>query len=266
MCSQTNDVPFTHAVRSHAPWRGSSPSSRLQPLFEHGSSPCPRSAHIFGDTTPAIAPTVAPAVGPAVHLPGQGDAHERGTRVGTEQAARASGKPKGRNAGQPLQKTALSCLPPWRLPPPVVQTYGSISHWDVSKISDFSWLFCASTHNAHYVHGCRAEKALFNSNIASWNVSHATNMDCKPHHRRRTSRPPSSCLRPFICVSHICTQARRTCTPARHGHAVPIYITSYICTHVCTPARHGHAVPIFDATQTCSFTRRISISPSLVGT
>ena len=63
---------------------------------------------------------------------------------------------------------------------PPAQTYGEIGTWDVSRVSDFSYLFCGSTHSADLETDCREAMQNFNDDIGDWDVSAATTMRSEP--------------------------------------------------------------------------------------
>ena len=52
--------------------------------------------------------------------------------------------------------------------------YGSIADWDVSRVTDMSYLFCGSSWNAQY--GCNAVKASCSPDLSRWDVSSVTSM------------------------------------------------------------------------------------------
>ena len=51
-------------------------------------------------------------------------------------------------------------------------TYGHISTWDVSRVSDMSFLFCGLSQTI----GCCSAAQTFNDDIGQWNTSSVTNM------------------------------------------------------------------------------------------
>ena len=53
------------------------------------------------------------------------------------------------------------------------RTYGHISEWDVSRVTNMHELFCASSVQCSY-HNSGAES--FNRDISKWDVSSVTNM------------------------------------------------------------------------------------------
>lgn len=55
-------------------------------------------------------------------------------------------------------------------------TYGPIGDWDVSKITDLSYVFCADANSwAHQ--DCNTNCQNFNENISNWNTSRVTKLD-----------------------------------------------------------------------------------------
>ena len=54
-------------------------------------------------------------------------------------------------------------------------TYGHITEWGVSQITDMSYLFCALSYYAA-THGCNSACAGFNENLSGWETSKVTNM------------------------------------------------------------------------------------------
>ena len=63
---------------------------------------------------------------------------------------------------------------------PPAQTYGEIGTWDVSRVSDFSYLFCGRADSWGQSQGCRGAMQNFNDDIGDWDVSAATTMRCEP--------------------------------------------------------------------------------------
>ena len=53
-------------------------------------------------------------------------------------------------------------------------TYGHISTWDVSVVTDLSWMFCA--HPAYVSSGCNTACANFNDDISGWDTSSVTTL------------------------------------------------------------------------------------------
>ena len=52
-------------------------------------------------------------------------------------------------------------------------TYGHISTWDVSAVTDFSWLFCANP----YVADCNTACWTFNDDVSSWQTAQVTTLE-----------------------------------------------------------------------------------------
>ena len=58
------------------------------------------------------------------------------------------------------------------------QTYGDVSNWDVSRITDMSFLFCATiVLPSHAASSCNAAGSSFNDDLSHWDVSSVTNME-----------------------------------------------------------------------------------------
>ena len=56
-------------------------------------------------------------------------------------------------------------------------TYGHISTWDVSGVTDMSYLFCAASGSTmYYSMGCNSGASSFNEDISAWDISGVTNM------------------------------------------------------------------------------------------
>jgi len=53
-------------------------------------------------------------------------------------------------------------------------TYGHISTWDTSGVTDMSWLFCGSSSYSSY--GCNTAAASFNEDISAWDTSGVTTL------------------------------------------------------------------------------------------
>lgn len=53
-----------------------------------------------------------------------------------------------------------------------ISTYGDISLWDVSAITDMSWLFCGASDS-----NCRSGMRSFQGNISTWDVSNVVTME-----------------------------------------------------------------------------------------
>ena len=53
-------------------------------------------------------------------------------------------------------------------------TYGDIKGWDVSKMTDMSYLFCGCSDC--YTAECSAAKKQFNGDLSGWDVSKVTSM------------------------------------------------------------------------------------------
>ena len=70
-------------------------------------------------------------------------------------------------------------------------TYGDIGTWDVSAVTDLSYVFCADSYyapgGAGGDRGCNTACATFNSDISGWVTSKATTMEVRLH-TRATSR------------------------------------------------------------------------------
>mgnify|MGYP006143495541 CR=1 FL=1 len=60
------------------------------------------------------------------------------------------------------------------------QTYGDINSWDVSEITDLSFLFCGRVDSWAAMQGCREEMQQFNSDINAWDVSSVTALEGVP--------------------------------------------------------------------------------------
>merc|ERR1712072_607482 len=55
-------------------------------------------------------------------------------------------------------------------------TYGHISTWDTSGVTDMSWLFCGDSHDHSGVGYCNTAAASFNEDIGAWDTSGVTTM------------------------------------------------------------------------------------------
>ena len=74
----------------------------------------------------------------------------------------------------------LNAVDTWCADPTAgASTYGPIEDWDVSRVKDFSHLFCAKPNDV----SCNPDCANFNANIGSWNVSQATSLEVRMLHR-----------------------------------------------------------------------------------
>jgi hypothetical protein len=57
-------------------------------------------------------------------------------------------------------------------------SYGHISAWDVSRLTDLTGIFCASSHHTSVTRlGCRPSVAGFNDDLSEWETGAATKMD-----------------------------------------------------------------------------------------
>lgn len=54
-----------------------------------------------------------------------------------------------------------------------ITTYGHISSWDTSEVTQMAFLFCADT---DFYILCNSDAATFNDNITFWNTSGVTTM------------------------------------------------------------------------------------------
>ena len=63
-------------------------------------------------------------------------------------------------------------------------TYGPIGQWDVSQITDLSYLFCACEVSWTSGSPCNRTCASFNDDISAWNVSQVTTL------KARRAAPP----------------------------------------------------------------------------
>jgi surface protein len=69
-------------------------------------------------------------------------------------------------------KTIRNAIKPWKTSNPeshktyakIVKRFGHISKWNVSAVTDMSWIFCSAQ--------------AFNQDISAWNVSAVTNTSC----------------------------------------------------------------------------------------
>ena len=66
-------------------------------------------------------------------------------------------------------------------------TYGHISTWDVSAVTDLSWVFCAVSQFHSWMNSlcdCNAACSTFNDDISGWDTSRVTTL----YVRRRSAR------------------------------------------------------------------------------
>ena len=61
--------------------------------------------------------------------------------------------------------------------PTAMSVYGAIENWDVSRVSDLSYLFCAEAMN-----GCNPNCQAFNEAVGTWDVSRVTNLEVRLRH------------------------------------------------------------------------------------
>ena len=54
--------------------------------------------------------------------------------------------------------------------------YGPINLWDISQVTDLSWVFCASSESWATDNGCNPACSSFNSDISGWDVSIVTTL------------------------------------------------------------------------------------------
>ena len=54
---------------------------------------------------------------------------------------------------------------------------GPIKYWDVSRVSDMSWLLCGSGYGPYAGAGCRVSTRAFNADINGWDTSAVTTME-----------------------------------------------------------------------------------------
>ena len=55
-------------------------------------------------------------------------------------------------------------------------TYGHIADWEVSQVTDMSYLFCARSDSYYTALGCNSACANFNGNLSGWDTSKVTSM------------------------------------------------------------------------------------------
>ena len=55
-------------------------------------------------------------------------------------------------------------------------TYGEIGRWDVSRVSDMSYLFCAASHSWGPSYGCEPACSTFDDDINGWDTASVTDM------------------------------------------------------------------------------------------
>ena len=61
------------------------------------------------------------------------------------------------------------------------QAHGDITEWDVSRITDLSYVFCGFTSYQWAIdRGCRGAMQQFNGDLSLWDVSRVTDMTGKP--------------------------------------------------------------------------------------
>ena len=68
-------------------------------------------------------------------------------------------------------------------------TYGPVGQWDVSAVTDLSFVWCAFSSWAIY--GCNTACASFNDDISDWATSRVTTMDSEQRNHRSTLQPLS---------------------------------------------------------------------------
>ena len=102
--------------------------------------------------------------------------------------------------------------------------YGPIALWDISQVTDLSFVFCAFAHEWGTSQGCNPACASFNSDISGWDTSRVTTLAV-----RAASHPlhPSPLTR-TRCASLLLTIRFAECSipfeqrmpstnPSRHG-------------------------------------------------
>ena len=67
-------------------------------------------------------------------------------------------------------------------------TYGHIADWEVSQITDMSYLFCARAEVYYNNLGCNSACASFNENLSGWDTLRVTTVAVR---RRRRCRHPA---------------------------------------------------------------------------
>ena len=65
-------------------------------------------------------------------------------------------------------------------------TYGPINAWDVSAVTSFAFLFCASSSTDSWAADCNPDCSTFNDYIGDWDTGSVTDMRVRA---RRTSPP-----------------------------------------------------------------------------
>ena len=91
-------------------------------------------------------------------------------------------------------------------PTAVIATYGPIAEWDVSKITDMSYLFHGLTN--------------FNADVSSWNTSSVTDMNHMFRVRSFPAQPPI-CGRALSCTLRAPRSSTACCPPSRTPRPAP---------------------------------------------
>ena len=57
--------------------------------------------------------------------------------------------------------------------------YGPIRLWDISQVTDLSYVFCAESDSYHTDRGCNPACSSFNSDISGWDTSKVTTLEVR---------------------------------------------------------------------------------------
>ena len=72
--------------------------------------------------------------------------------------------------------------------------YGPINLWDISQVTDLSFVFCADSYSVNVNAGCNPACSSFNSNISGWDTSRVTTLSVRAASRPLHPSPPTRTL------------------------------------------------------------------------